>query len=90
MQPNTKKPPGAIVRMPMGFSLNQGMGMPQNVPAPKISRIVAIAHSASVKPRPMPRPSIAESTTPCLFAYISALPRMMQLTTISARYTPSD
>ena len=73
-----------------GMGMNQGMGMPQKVPAPRISRMVAIAHSASVKPRPMPRPSIAESTTPCLFAYISALPRMMQLTTISARYTPSD
>jgi len=89
-QPNTKKPPGAMVRMPMGFSWNQGMGMPHQLPPPRISRMVAIEQMASVKPRPMPSPSIAESMTPCLLAYISARPRMMQLTTMRARYTPSD
>ena len=90
MQPNTKKPPGAMVRMPMGFSWNHGTGRPQNVPQPSVSRMAAMAQIASVKPRPMPAPSMAESTTPCLLAYISARPRMMQLTTISDRYTPRD
>ena len=42
-----------------------GAGRPQNVPQPSVSRMAAMAQMASVKPSPMPAPSMAESTTPC-------------------------
>jgi len=41
-----------------------------------------------VKPIPIPMPSRAESMMLFLDANISARPRMIQLTTISGRYTP--
>ena len=66
------------------------MGRPHHVPLPRISRMVAIAQIARVKPRPIPSASMAESITLFLLAYISARPRMMQFTTMSERYTPSD
>ncbi len=70
MQPNTKKPPGAIVRMPMGFSWNHGTGRPQNVP--QAERFADGGHGADGEREAdtMPAPSMAESTTPCLLAYI--------------------
>ena len=90
MQPKMQKPPGAMERMAMGLSLSQGMGMPRKVPLPKTSRMQAMAVSARVKPKPMPTPSSAESSTVFLLANISARPKMMQLTTMSERYTPRD
>ena len=60
------------------------------MPLPRISRMVAIAEMARVKPRPMPRASMAESMTLFLLAYISARPRIMQFTTMRERYTPRD
>ena len=44
---------------------------------------------ATVKPTPIPRPSTAEAITEFLPAKASALPRIMQLTTIRGRNTPS-
>ena len=76
-----------------GFKLfvsGRSISIPANVPAPITSRIVAIESSASVKPSPIPTPSSADLKTVFLPANISALPRMMQLTTISGRKTPSD
>ena len=95
--PNTKNPPGARINISIGFSLRKGIENPlklppmrsliplRNVPAPRISRIVPITKSAPVKPIPMPRPSTAEASTPFLLAKASALPRIIQLTTISGR-----
>ena len=42
-----------------------------------------------VKPSPIPSPSKRAGTAPCLLAYDSARPKMIQLTTISGIYTPS-
>ena len=61
----------------------------RNVPAPRISLTDAIQQSAIVKPTPIPKPSTAEAITEFLPAKASALPRIMQLTTISGRKTPS-
>ena len=58
------------------------MGMPAKLAAPNTSRTAAIAQSASVKPRPMPRPSSADLPTEFLLANISALPRIMQFTPV--------
>ena len=85
----------------MGFSLRKGTLNPlklkspkterrsliptRKVPAPKTSRIVLIRKRAAVKPIPMPTPSTAEARTGFLLAKASALPRMIQLTTIRGR-----
>ena len=61
----------------------------KSVPLPKNSRIVAIQNTAAVKPIPIPRPSAAEAITLFLPAKASALPKRIQLTTISGRKTPS-
>ena len=60
------------------------------VPLPMISLTAPMHVRESVKPSPIPIPSKAESRTPFLFANISALPRMIQLTTIRGRNTPSE
>ena len=60
------------------------------VPLPMISLTAPITVSASVKPRPIPIPSNAESRALFLLANISALPRMIQFTTIRGRNTPSE
>ena len=59
--------------------------MPSQVPLPMISRMEAINTMVRMYPTPIPRPSSVESSTVFLQANISARPRMMQLTTISAR-----
>ena len=46
--PKMAKPPGAMVMMEMLFSLSTGRAMPNQVPAPKISRMEAMASMASV------------------------------------------
>ena len=61
------------------------MGRPNTVPAPSSSRMMPIASRVAVKPTPIPRPSSREGSTLFLLAYISARPRMMQLTTIRGR-----
>ena len=52
------------------------------------SRINDIARTANVYPRPIPKPSKAESKTPFLLAKASARPKMIQLTTINGMNTP--
>ena len=103
MTPKTKKPPGALVirekvSMDSGITWmaksapRAGIRLPRpaiQVPEPRISRIEPMIVRVMVKPMPMPIPSRAESTMPFLEANISARPRMMQLTTIRGRYTPS-
>ena len=69
----------------MGSNEAPSTATPNSVPAPKSSRTQPISTSVRVKPRPMPRPSSAESSTVCFEANISARPRMMQFTTISGR-----
>ena len=64
--------------------------MPNTVPAPSNSRMMPMASSAAVKPTPIPRPSTMLGSTGFLLANISARPKMMQLTTMSGRNTPSD
>ncbi len=46
--PKMAKPPGAMVMMEMLLSLSTGTAMPNQVPAPKISRMEAIASMARV------------------------------------------
>lgn len=58
---------------------------PAIAPVPSSSLTAPMRSSAAVKPTPMPRPSTAEAATEFLQANASALPRMMQLTTISGR-----
>ena len=59
------------------------------VPLPSNSLIKPISVSASVKPKPIPRPSRMLSPTLLELANASALARMIQLTTMSGRYIPS-
>ena len=84
-----KKPPAGVVIKVKRSTLSGMMVMPNQLPAPMISRIEPITTRVRVKPRPMPRPSMAESSTLFFEANISARPRMMQFTTISGRNTPS-
>ena len=63
---------------------------PKTVPTPNSSRMEEIRVMASVKPRPMPKPSTAEASGLFLKANASARPKMMQLTTISGMNTPRD
>ena len=65
------------------------IGIPNQVPEPRISRIEPITRSAKVKPIPIPTPSKADLTTVFLLANISARPRMIQFTTISGKNKPS-
>ena len=66
-----------------------GIFIPAQVPEPIISLIDDITSRARVNPSPIPAPSSADSPTVCSRANISALPRIMQFTTMSARYIPS-
>ena len=83
--PNTKKPPGASEKKRMGWLERTGSFAPKKEPAPRISRMEPMQSRAVVKPTPIASPSSAESAGACLLAYISALPKIMQLTTISGR-----
>jgi len=60
------------------------------LPAPRTSLIRPISVMARVNPKPVNKPSAAESRTGFLEAKLSALPKIIQLTTISGRNTPSD
>ena len=88
--PNTKNPPGARLKNPIGVNHEPNTVIPNHVPAPSSSLIVPITVSVSVKPRPIPIPSSAESKIVFLLANASALPRMMQFTTIRGMNRPSD
>ncbi len=46
--PKIAKPPGAMVMMEMLLSASTGTGRPNQVPAPKISRMEAMASMARV------------------------------------------
>ena len=87
--PNTKKPPGANTNIVIGGMDSGSTWKPKSLPAPRSSLTPPIIMSAQVKPMPIPRPSAAERITLFLPANASALPRIMQLTTISGKYTPS-
>ena len=73
------------MKMSIGFFERNGMLRLRKEPAPRISRIELMRNRAVVKPTPIPRPSTAEARTGFLLAKASALPRMMQLTTMSGR-----
>jgi hypothetical protein len=74
----------------MLLSASHGNSNPNHVPLPNISRIEAIARSASVNPIPEPIASKMESIALFLFANISARAKIIQLTAISGRKIPSD
>ena len=63
---------------------------PNQLRFPNISRTVLIIKSAAVKPSPIPKPSATEGIILFLLANISALPRIMQLTTMSSKNTPKE
>ena len=46
--PNTAKPPGAMTMMEMLLSASTGRAMPNQVPLPRISRMLAITSMARV------------------------------------------
>jgi hypothetical protein len=86
-KPKARNAPGGLTNksMPspwMNFILNIE-------PLPNISRTLPRRRRAKVKPSPIPRPSIREVKTLFFEAKASALPRTMQLTTISGMKIPS-
>jgi histidinol dehydrogenase len=74
--------PGGSAAYPSSVLMN---AIPAKVAFPNTSRTNPIRKSVRVKPIPIPTPSSAESITVFLLANISARPRMIQLTTMSAR-----
>ena len=91
----TRKAPAGSRNIVIGCSLKPGIVNrvllnKTNFPLPSISRIVAIIHKASENPKPMPRASAIDRLTLCEDAKASALPSIMQFTTIRGRYMPSD
>ena len=62
---------------------------PKSFPLPNISRIPPKTVREMVKPSPIPRPSAREWMTGFLEAKASALPKMMQLTTIRGTKIPN-
>ena len=81
-QPNVKNAPGGKIIIETGWKLLPNKDIPAKVPAPRISLTAAIRINAHVKPRPIPNPSTAERPTEFLLAKASALPRIIQFTTI--------
>lgn len=59
-------------------------------PVPINSLKKAIIKQAKAKPIETPRASNIESTTECLLAKASALPKIIQLTVIRGMKTPKD
>ena len=97
MNASTKKAPGASTKILAGSyhvpsgSLNNSVEPVENtVPLPKNSLMAPRIVSVIVKPIPTPIPSKNESKGPFLAAYDSALPKIIQLTTISGIKIPSD
>ena len=78
----TKNAPGAITKIVIGSKEN-GKGTENAVPDPKISLTKPIQVRAKVNPRPIPIPSIIERSGGFLEAKASALPKIIQLTTLS-------
>ena len=66
------------------------MRIPNSEPAPIISLTAPSVISANEKPSPVPIPSNILATGLFLQAKDSARPRIMQFTTISGIYMPSD
>ena len=62
--------------------------IPKKVPAPTSSLIVPTAIKEIVNPNPIPIASNMEGSTGFLPAYASALPSMIQLTTIKGMNIP--
>ena len=83
--PNTKNPPGGRINIKIGSMKLLNIGMEKIVPFPNSSLIILIHKRAAVKPIPIPSPSRTEGSTLFLLANISALPRMIQFTTISGK-----
>ena len=71
------------MKIPIGSTLAGRICKPKAVPFPKISRTKPAKVKAMVNPRPIPKPSIMESTGGFLEAYASARPKIIQLTTIN-------
>ena len=63
--------------------------IPNIVPLPSISLTDASMNNAKVKPKPMPKASRIEYQRPFLLANASALPSIMQFTTISGINMPN-
>ena len=78
-----KKAPGAITKSNVLGNASGSTATLKSVPEPINSRTRPITVRAIVKPSPIPIPSKNESTGEFLEANASALPRMIQLTTIS-------
>ena len=64
--------------------------MPKIVPEPINSLKKPRQDNPNVNPSPIPIPSNIDGNTGFLEAYASALPKIMQLTTIKGIYIPND
>ena len=75
--------PGARIKIEIG-SKDAGVILnPKMLPAPSNSRKEPIMVKATENPSPIPIPSNSDKPIEFFAAYASALPRIMQLTTIS-------
>ena len=93
--PITRKAPAGNKNSEIGWSLRTGrenrvLLKRVRLPDPRISRIVAIMLIASKKPNPIPSASAIAMPMLFLEAKASALPKIMQLTTMRGRYMPRD
>lgn len=81
-KPSVMKAPGGKTITRKGKYPGPKTGTLKRVPLPKTSRMEPNTRRDSVKPSPIPNPSAKESMRGFFEAKASALPRMMQLTTI--------
>ena len=95
--PISNNAPAANDKIRTGYEYKRGISITPSklpiamrviVPDPNTSRISAIRVTASKNPTPIPIASRKESKTEFLFAKASALPRIIQLTTINGRKIP--
>ena len=87
-KPSVMKAPGGKIMTRKGKYPGPNAGTSKRVPFPKTSRMEPNTRRESVKPNPIPNPSATESTRGCFEAKASALPRMMQLTTMRGMKRP--
>ena len=76
--------------MMMGSMKFERSGMPNTVPAPSNSRMMPMAKQRGGEAHAHSKTVHDARSTGFLLANISARPKMMQLTTMSGRNTPSD
>ena len=82
MYPNVRNAPGGRMNIRI-LVVSGNRVIPNTLPAPRISRALPKIVKPRVKPKPQPRPSKRLAIGEFLAAKLSALPKMIQLTTIN-------